>query len=43
MTVKEKPKSEKQELSDDDLRNAICEILKEVDFNTVRILYHYVC
>ncbi|GJW38793.1 titin-like isoform X1 [Tanacetum coccineum] len=33
-TVKEKPKSEKQKLSDNDLRNAICEILKEVDFNT---------
>ncbi|MTV28886.1 hypothetical protein FTX61_26465, partial [Nitriliruptoraceae bacterium ZYF776] len=33
-TVKEKPKSEKQKLSDDELRDAICEILKEVDFNT---------
>ncbi|KAI3755929.1 hypothetical protein L1987_55739 [Smallanthus sonchifolius] len=35
-TVKEKvkPKSEKQKISDDDLRTAICEILKEVDFNT---------
>ncbi|KAJ0936427.1 hypothetical protein HanRHA438_Chr03g0130921 [Helianthus annuus] len=31
---KGKPKSEKQKISDDDLRTAICEILKEVDFNT---------
>ncbi|KAL4568626.1 hypothetical protein LXL04_024241 [Taraxacum kok-saghyz] len=29
---KEKPKSEKK-ITDDELRNAICEILKEVDFN----------
>lgn len=34
---KEKPKEEKLRPSDDELRNAICEILKEVDFNTVRI------
>nr|GEV05095.1 hypothetical protein [Tanacetum cinerariifolium] len=33
-SVKDKSKSEKQKLSDDDLRKAICEILKEVDFNT---------
>ncbi|XP_076923400.1 uncharacterized protein LOC143585514 [Bidens hawaiensis] len=35
-TVKEKakPKSEKQKISDGDLRTAICEIFKEVDFNT---------
>ncbi|MFS7922226.1 hypothetical protein Hanom_Chr03g00246461 [Helianthus anomalus] len=31
---KGKPKSEKQKISDDDLRTAICEIFKEVDFNT---------
>ncbi|XP_076949050.1 DEK domain-containing chromatin-associated protein 3-like isoform X2 [Bidens hawaiensis] len=31
---KEKPKSEKQKISDGDLRTAICEIFKEVDFNT---------
>ncbi|KAL4579368.1 hypothetical protein LXL04_015511 [Taraxacum kok-saghyz] len=30
---KEKPKSEKK-ITDDELRTAICEILKEVDFNT---------
>ncbi|XP_076913013.1 DEK domain-containing chromatin-associated protein 4-like [Bidens hawaiensis] len=31
---KEKPKSEKQKISDGDLRTAICGIFKEVDFNT---------
>ncbi|KAJ9568049.1 hypothetical protein OSB04_004015 [Centaurea solstitialis] len=31
---KEKPKEEKQKPSDDVLKTAICEILKEVDFNT---------
>lgn len=36
---KEKPKEEKVRPSDDELREAICEILKEVDFNTVRIRY----
>lgn len=33
---KDKPKDDKLSPSDDELRNAICEILKEVDFNTVR-------
>lgn len=33
---KDKPKEDKSSPSDDELRNAICEILKEVDFNTVR-------
>uniref|UniRef100_A0A5B7A544 DEK-C domain-containing protein n=1 Tax=Davidia involucrata TaxID=16924 RepID=A0A5B7A544_DAVIN len=31
---KDKPKEDKLRPSDDELRNAICEILKEVDFNT---------
>ncbi|XP_059591308.1 DEK domain-containing chromatin-associated protein 4 isoform X1 [Vitis vinifera] len=31
---KDKPKEDKSSPSDDELRNAICEILKEVDFNT---------
>ena len=35
---KEKPKEDKLKPSDDELRSAICDILKEVDFNTVRIL-----
>lgn len=34
---KENPKVEKLRPSDNELKNAICEILKEVDFNTVRI------
>ena len=34
---KEKPKEVKLKPSDGELKNAICEILKEVDFNTVRI------
>ena len=33
---KDKPKGDKLSPGDDELRNAICEILKEVDFNTVR-------
>jgi hypothetical protein len=32
---KDKTKEEKLRPSDDELRDAICEILKEVDFNTV--------
>lgn len=36
---KEKAKEDKVKPSDDELRNAICEILKEVDFNTVRLHY----
>ena len=34
---REKPKEEKLKPSDAALRKAICEILKEVDFNTVSI------
>ncbi|KAA8527062.1 hypothetical protein F0562_008709 [Nyssa sinensis] len=34
MKRKDKPKEDKLRPSDDELRNAICEILKEVDFNT---------
>lgn len=34
---KENLKVEKLGPSDNELKNAICEILKEVDFNTVRI------
>lgn len=34
---KDQPKEEKLKPTDDELREAICEILKEVDFNTVRI------
>lgn len=37
MKGKEKSKEDKLKPSDDELRNAICDILKEVDFNTVRI------
>lgn len=33
---KEKAKVEKLKPSDEELKSAICEILKEVDFNTVR-------
>ncbi|XP_074303473.1 lysine-specific demethylase JMJ27-like isoform X2 [Silene latifolia] len=32
--AKEKPKEDKSKPSDDELRQAICDILKEVDFNT---------
>lgn len=32
-----KPKAEKLKPSDAELKIAICEILKEVDFNTVRV------
>lgn len=35
---KEKPKAEKK-ITDDELRTAICEILKEVDFNTVSVFH----
>ncbi|XP_059666552.1 DEK domain-containing chromatin-associated protein 4-like [Cornus florida] len=31
---KDKPKEDKRRPSDDELRNAVCQILKEVDFNT---------
>lgn len=34
---KDKSKEDKLRPSDDELRDAICEILKEVDFNTVSI------
>lgn len=34
---KGKPKEDKLKPSDNELRSATCEILKEVDFNTVRI------
>lgn len=37
LKVKDKLKEEKLKPSDDTLRNAICEILKDVDFNTVSI------
>ena len=33
--MKQKPKEETLDPSDDDLRNSICKILKKVDFNTV--------
>lgn len=35
MKGKDKTKEEKTRPSDDELRDAICEILKVVDFNTV--------
>ena len=38
MKGKEKPKGEKSVPNDDELRDAICDILKEVDFNTVSTL-----
>ncbi|KAG6385639.1 hypothetical protein SASPL_154475 [Salvia splendens] len=34
LKVKQKPKEETLDPSDDDLRNSICKILKKVDFNT---------
>lgn len=34
---KEKPKEDKMRPTDEELKDAICEVLKEVDFNTVRI------
>lgn len=37
LKVKEKLKEERLKPSDDKLRDAICETLKEVDFNTVRL------
>ena len=35
LKIKQKPKEETLEPSDDDLRNSICKILQKVDFNTV--------
>lgn len=37
MKVKNKPKEETLGPSDDELRNCVCKILKEVDFNTVSL------
>lgn len=39
---KDKPKEDKLRPSDDELRIAICDILKEVDFNTVRICLPFI-
>lgn len=37
LKVKEKFKEEKSKPTDDKIRDEICEILKEVDFNTVSL------
>lgn len=39
MKGKDKAEDEKLKPSDEDMRDAICAILKEVDFNTVRFDY----